>query len=173
MMMVMGRGQELPLPRGGVNHHQAALLAEQEEEAVAVVLDVDVGRRRRHGVVEAAGDGGGGGGAGEELREPGAVVVEEDAGQREREEVRAQQAAAVDEAAPLLADAAGRGDAPRREAPENGREHVVGQRHGLASLPEILRSARAKLGDFSFFLGKEIYRTGRSFKKKKKKEGSL
>ena len=47
--------------------------------------------------------------------------------QRERQEVRAQQAAAVDDGAPGPADAAGRGEVARRQAAENVRQEVVGQ----------------------------------------------
>jgi len=66
------------------------------------------------------------------------VEVDEDAGQRAREELRAQQAVGVDDGAPRLADAPGRGQAARRQAAEDAREHVLRQqrrqvvpRHGF------------------------------------------
>ena len=77
--------------------------------------------------VEVAADRGARPGPGEEGREPGADDQEEDAPQRERQEVRAQQAAAVDDGAPGPADAAGRGEVARRQAAENVRQEVVGQ----------------------------------------------
>ena len=126
--VLRARGQERPLPRRWIDH---AVI--EHEEAVAVVADVDDGEAvgvgvAGHRVVEPAGDGGAHGGASEELREPQTVQVEEDAAQRAREEVGAQQAAVVDDAAPRPADAAGRGEAAGREAAEDAREHVVGQR---------------------------------------------
>ena len=52
---------------------------------------------------------------------------EEDPVEREREEVRPQQAVAVDDGAPAFADAAGRGEAARRETAEDASEDVVRQ----------------------------------------------
>jgi len=51
--------------------------------------------------------------------------ADEDAAQRHGEEVPAQHAARVDGGAPRPADAARHGEAARREALEDGREHVA------------------------------------------------
>ena len=154
------RGQAIPPSRGGVDHEIAE---PDQEEPVAVALDLVVpvlvvlvfGGQE----VEVAGDGGGGGrGAGEELRAVQAVEVDEDAGERARKEVRAQQAAVVDEVAPRLADAAARGEAARREAAEDLREHVVRQRrhhHALeSSIP--LTSPRSSFYDPSIAWGIDL-----------------
>ena len=64
----------------------------------------------------------------EELRGQQVVAVDEEPGQRAREQqVRAQQAAAVDERSPRRADAAGDGEALRREPAEDACQHVVGE----------------------------------------------
>uniref|UniRef100_A0A0D9VX99 Uncharacterized protein n=1 Tax=Leersia perrieri TaxID=77586 RepID=A0A0D9VX99_9ORYZ len=56
---------------------------------------------------------------GEEFRVKKVVEVDEEAGERVREEIgHAQQAALVNEVAPWLADAAGHGEAARRETAE-------------------------------------------------------
>ena len=73
--------------------------------------------------------------AGEELGGPQIVVAEEEPGQGAREEVRAQQAAVVDERAPRPADAAA----------EDVREHVVGEQTRQVHLPFHPASAMAML----------------------------
>ena len=55
------------------------------------------------------------------------LLHEEDPVKREREEVRPQQAVLVDDGAPGFADAAGRGEAARRETAEDASEDVVRQ----------------------------------------------
>ncbi|EAZ03000.1 hypothetical protein OsI_25141 [Oryza sativa Indica Group] len=83
--------------------------------------------------------------------EPRVVAVEEDAAQREREEVRAQEAAGVDDArgaTPCRRSGTLR-EATRREAAEDGREHVVRQRrrhiHRLSTSSSL--DYRGKLGN--------------------------
>jgi len=139
----------VPPPRRGVARVELGVQAFvlEEDEAVAVVGDVaaaaaeaaamrqldvdeaeravDPGPRRRRR-------------AGEEVRRRVVDVVGEEAAHRVREEVREQQPALVDEAAPRLADAPRRREAARREAAEDGREHVAGQtrrRRGLHGDP--------------------------------------
>jgi len=69
------------------------------------------------------------GGVRKEEREIDVTAHEEDAAHRVRQELREQQPAAVDDGAPRLAHAPGGGEAPRREAAEDFREGVLGQRH--------------------------------------------
>lgn len=78
-------------------------------------------------VVEPSGDRVARRGTGEELRQTFAVEVDEDAADGEREEVRAQQAACVDDAQQGLAGAAACGEAARRDAAEHIGEQFLGQ----------------------------------------------
>jgi len=116
------QGQRCPLSRGGIRH-----ATEEQHKAVAVAADGDV---RRVAEVVVAGDGcrrrtPGRHAAREELGAPEHVEIDEDAAQRVRQEVRAQQPAVVDDGAPGLADAAGRGEAAGCQAAEHGRQHVL------------------------------------------------
>lgn len=106
----------------------------EQEEAIAVIKyygtrhKVVVWKASSQGVVELARDGGTRRGAAQELSAWYVMEVEEDAAQREWKEVRTQQAVAINDAVPRLADTAGRGEAVRREATEDIRQHVIRQR---------------------------------------------
>jgi len=80
------------------------------------------------------------------------VEVEEDASDGERQEVGAQQAAAVDGALPLAADAPRRGEIARRQAAQDLSEHVLRQeqdarrrRHHVPLLLLLFRHHQIKL----------------------------
>ena len=128
------RRQRHPPPRGRV---EDVVAVAEEEEAVAVIFDENEGWVWEAAAAAAA--------AADELlllllrlrRTPGEElceaprqvrhVVDEDASERQRQEVWSQQAAGVDHRAPRRADAAGHGEAARREAAENVGQHVVGK----------------------------------------------
>lgn len=95
-------------------------------------------------VAEVAGDGrGAAGGGGEELRARQHVEIDEYAAQRAREELRAQQPAAVDDSVPGLADdAAGRGEATRRQATEHVRSQHLLLQHRHVTLVLLLHRSR-------------------------------
>jgi hypothetical protein len=74
------------------------------------------------------------------------VEVDVDAGEREREEVGSQQAAGVDDGAPCLADAAGRGG---RGRPRAGRPGGAASRRGAPPWNLSLCSINSLLERFS------------------------